>query len=98
MLQHEASIWRRGADRVDPLPLGPEGVSWSISERDGWIAEAHPHADLIRITTPTGRTFDLACFFPFSVAWAGPSLVVVSTTSGHVLLFPNVRHVLSAWD
>jgi hypothetical protein len=93
----EALLWRRGTGRIDPLALGPEGVSWSISIGAGWTAEGHPHADLVRITSPAGRAFELACYFPFSVAWAGRSLVVVSTTSAEVLFFPRLRDILEAW-
>jgi hypothetical protein len=93
----EALLWHPSTGRVDPLALGPEGVSWSISVDAGWTAEGHPHADVVRIISPGGRSFDLACYYPFSVAWAGRSLVVVSTTSSVVLFFPHLRDVLEAW-
>jgi hypothetical protein len=94
----EALLWYPDTGHVDALALGPAGVSWSISVDDGWTAEGHPHADLVRITSPSGRAFALACYFPFSVAWAGRSLVVLSTTSGIVLFFPRLRDVLEAWS
>jgi hypothetical protein len=93
----EALLWNRPTGRVDRIALGPEGVSWSISVDAGWTAEGHPHADLVRIGSPAGRAFELACFFPFSVAWAGCSLVVVSTTASAVMFFPHLRDVLEAW-
>jgi hypothetical protein len=94
---YEALLWHPSTGRVDPLALGPEGVSWSISVDAGWTAEGHPHADLVRIISPGGRAFELACYYPFSVAWAGRSLVVVSTTTSVVLFFPHLRDVLEAW-
>lgn len=94
----DALLWHPDTSRVDRLALGPEGVSWSISADAGWTAEGFPHADIVRVTTPSGRTFDLACYFPFSVAWAGRSLVVVSTTACAVLFFPRLKDVLEAWS
>ena len=93
----EALLWDRNTGRLDSLALGDEGVSWSISVDAGWTAEGYPHADLVRIISPGGRAFELACYFPFSVAWAGRSLVVVSTTSSVVLFFPHLRDALEAW-
>ena len=94
VIKREALLWRPGATSLQPLPLGPAGLSWSQSERQGWTAEAHPHADLVAITSPAGRHFHLACVSPFSVAWAGQSLVVVSTTAGMVIRFPWLRSAL----
>lgn len=96
-LHHQAWRWEHGTSRVTPLALGSHGVSWSLCERAGWAAEAHPHGDVVRITAPSGRAFELACYFPVSVAWAGSSLVVTSTTGGRVLLFRHIRDILEAW-
>lgn len=91
---HKGWCWERSTGVAAPFELGPEGLSWSISTHAGWTAEAHPQADLVRIGSPDGREFLLACYFPFSVAWAGGSLVVTSTTSGCVLLFPHLTDAL----
>lgn len=86
--------WRPGETTLRPLALAPEGPCWSASARQGWTAEAYPHADLVKLVSPQGQTWWLGCYYPVTVAWAGDSLMVVSTTSGSVLRFPHLtRHL-----
>ncbi len=94
VLCRHAWLWSPGSRVVEPIALGPEGAIWSTSARDGWIAEACPHADIIECTHSTGARASLACYFPVTVAWAGPSLVVAASTGGQLLLFENLLGVL----
>ena len=93
-LHHDAYTWQPGHRRLTTVPAGARGVSWCACSADGWRAETYPHADVVALTTPDGREFELACYFPVSAAWAGSSLVVTSTTGGHVLFFPDVRGLI----
>jgi hypothetical protein len=86
--------WTSGAAAVTDVPVGPEGACWSSATADGWTAEAFPHADLIRLSAPSREVW-LGCDFPVTLAWAGRSLLVASSTGGTLLLF---RDVLSALD
>jgi hypothetical protein len=85
-----ALVWRSGARALERLPLGPEGPCWSVSRGREWTAAAHPHADIVRLTHASGRVVDLGCYYPVTVAWAGASLLVVSATSGRVLVFERL--------
>lgn len=77
--------WIPGQSPV-PAMNGPHGQPTSVAERDGWSAAAHPHADLIRLTAPDGQERLLRCYYPLRLAWAGPSLVVM-TGERELLLF-----------
>jgi hypothetical protein len=83
------------AGTVNPEPLPVEGPCWSASVANGWTADAYVHADMIRLEHASGFHTWLICYAPFSVAWAGPSLVV-TTMEGDVLLFPDLRPKLEA--
>jgi hypothetical protein len=86
-------LWRRATNVVEPFALGDEGQCTALAAADnGWSAAAHPYADVVRVSTPRGTTIWLSCYYPLTVAWAGPSLFVC-TGEGDVLLF---RHLQSA--
>jgi hypothetical protein len=91
-----AYTWRAGQSTLDVVPLTDAGVCWSTAEGPhGWIAKAYPTASIIELSDPAGgRSVGLFCPYPFSLAWAGASLVVVSTTGGDVLLFERIVEVL----
>jgi hypothetical protein len=88
--------WETGLTAPRRIDLGPDGPCWSISTGGAWTAAAFPHADRIRLTHPDGGVFTLLCYYPVTVAWAAGSLVVVSGTSGSVLLFENLLTTLAA--
>ena len=75
----------------DVPPLGP---CWSRSAHDGWVADAFPDADLVRISDAAGVRGWIVADYPRTVAWAGESLVIV-VTDGHVTFVPRVRGALS---
>jgi hypothetical protein len=80
-----------GLHEHDPPPLGP---CWSGSTRNGWTAEALPDANLVRVSDESGVRGWVICDYPRAVAWAGGSLVVVST-GGFVLFVPGVHEPLA---
>jgi hypothetical protein len=86
-------VWRRGEPprEADVEPLGP---CWSRSAADGWLAEARPAADVVRVSGPGAEGW-VVCEAPRTVAWAGDALVVV-LTGGTVLHVPGVRGRLAA--
>lgn len=75
---------------VSTQPCGIEGQCAKVASSGGWSAATHPYADTVRLTTPDGRGFWLACDTPLGVAWAGASLVVTLAT-GDLLRFPHLR-------
>jgi hypothetical protein len=66
---------------------------WSTSAGPRWSAEARPDADLVTLAREDGATAWMVFALPRSVAWAGRSLVV-TTTGGEPLLFPNLVSTL----
>jgi hypothetical protein len=71
-------------------PAGPLGPCWSVSVRDGWLAEAFPDANLVRVSDAQGAQAWVVCDYPRAVAWAGASLVIASTV-GELWLVPALR-------
>jgi hypothetical protein len=90
--------WRWRADDVlEPVELPPDGQVWSASRGPhGWLAEAFTLSGLVRLTHEERGARVLICHFPFSMAWAGRSLVVSSTKQGHVLFFDDLAGRLDA--
>jgi hypothetical protein len=88
-----AWLWRPGAE-LTRLPLGSRGPCWSVAAGGGWTARAYPHDDLVSLTHESERTVDLACYYPITVAWAGRTLLVISSTAGTILMFENLRDAL----
>jgi hypothetical protein len=84
--------WQPG-QAPEPIALGPSGPATSRSTRAGWTAIAHPEADFVSLESSEGLTLSMACYYPFSLAWAGRSLVVC-TNDGEVLLFDRLIDVL----
>jgi hypothetical protein len=80
-----------GLREHDPPPLGP---CWSRSVHDGWIAEAYPDANLVRVSDAVGVRGWVITDYPRTVTWAGGSLVIV-ITGGLVSFVPAVREGLS---
>ncbi|MEO5821822.1 MAG: 6-hydroxymethylpterin diphosphokinase MptE-like protein [Vicinamibacteraceae bacterium] len=72
-------------------PLGP---CWSRSTEAGWIAEALPDADVIRVSNRTGLAGWVIADNPRTVAWAGGSLIIV-TAGGLVSFVPDVRRAFA---
>jgi hypothetical protein len=89
----EAFLWRPGSNRVEAVPLGPEGPCWSVSARGAWRALAYPYRDVVMLEHQSGLQVQLTCRYPFNLAWAGPALVV-STGAGDLLLFPDLATTL----
>jgi hypothetical protein len=89
-----AWLWRPSVG-LTRLPLGSTGPCWSVAAAGGWIARAYPHDDLVTLTHESGRVVDLACYYPVTLAWAGRSLIVLSSTGGAILLFENLRDALT---
>jgi hypothetical protein len=75
-------------------PSPPLGPCWSRSSRRGWTAEGLPDANLVRVSDANGTRGWVVCDYPRTVAWAGDSLLIV-TTGGFVLLVPDVRTALA---
>lgn len=80
-----------GLREHEPPPLGP---CWSRSIHDGWIAEAYPDANLVRVSDAVGVRGWVITDYPRTVTWAGGSLVIV-ITGGLVSFVPAVREGLS---
>ncbi len=80
--------WRPGMP-LQPFPLDDFGASSHRAERHGWTAVAYPHADAIRLTSPTGKVVTLVCPAPFRVAWIDGDLIV-GTLSLELWRFSNV--------
>jgi 6-hydroxymethylpterin diphosphokinase MptE-like protein len=70
-------------------PRAPLGSAWFRAARGGWMAEALPDADLVRIADAGGTRGWVICDSPRTLAWAGRALVVVMT-SGDVVHVPDV--------
>jgi hypothetical protein len=84
---HAASGWKlRPGQPLEPIALGPYGAVSSRAARAGWIASAHVDSDVIRLEGPDGRAFSLISPSPFTIAWAGDSLMA-GTWRGEILLF-----------
>jgi len=80
--------WRAGhaLEAIEPGELGPQS---SVAIDGEWTATAHPEADVVMVSSPSAAR-PLPCASPYSVAWAGRSLVVC-TSAAEVLLFEGVR-------
>lgn len=85
----DAFIWEPGTQSVTRRPVGPEGPIWSTSMTRGWTATAYPFADQIHLRHVDGAERVLVSPAPFSVAWAGRSLVT-STREGQLLVFRDI--------
>jgi hypothetical protein len=83
-----AVLGRDGAQRW--TPLAASGPCWSSAAAPGGThAEGYPHADLVRLTSATGESREMVCYYPVSVAWAGSSLLV-ATMAGDLLSFEGL--------
>ena len=82
----DAYYWTTGTSEIARRPLGPDGPRWSVSSRNGWTASAFPWADQIGLDHVTGVKRLLVCAAPFTVAWAGDSLIV-GTREGQLVCF-----------
>lgn len=82
-------LWRWGGRSVESVQGSTLGQCTSIARSLEWRAEAHPYADIIRISGPHGSTFDLACYYPLTLAWADDALLA-TTGDGDVLLFRSL--------
>jgi len=85
----DAFLWTPGTRQLERRPLGAGGPCWSISTADAWTAHAFPYGNRIHLRRDNGTAVALACPGPFSVAWAGGSLVA-STLHNRLLLFPGL--------
>jgi hypothetical protein len=81
--------WTPGASQAVRRPVGPEGQSGIEARSDGWAACPFIFSDLVRISTPHGRLFNLHVPQPLTVAWVGSTLLV-TTSAGVALLFDNL--------
>jgi hypothetical protein len=79
-----------GLREHDAPALGP---CWSRTTQNGWTAEALPDANLVAVSDARGAAGWVIADYPRTVAWAGASLIVV-TTGGAVLFVPDVRQRL----
>jgi hypothetical protein len=87
--------WRPGDTSFRVVPVTAGTAPFSVAERPGWRAEAWLDGCVVRLIREDGRAFWLACSGPRSLAWAGASLYV-ATTSGEVLRFADVASRLAA--
>jgi hypothetical protein len=86
-------VWRDG--RLIRRPVGADGPCWSrAASAGGWIAEALPHADAIRLSKADAE-FVLGCYYPVSVAWAGRTLIAASSTAGRLIAFARLEDLLN---
>jgi hypothetical protein len=60
----------------------------------GWTARTYPFADRVEVSAQGRPTGELVCRSPLGCAWLGSSLLV-TTSTGDVLLFPDV---VDAWS
>jgi hypothetical protein len=81
------------ASGLQDAPVSPLGPCWSRSMRGGWIAEAFPEANLVRVSAGGGVRGWVIADRPRTVAWAGGSLVLV-LAGGHVVFVPHARAAL----
>lgn len=89
--------WRLdlSSGELEAIALDGRGPTWSMSRSaSGWIARAFPCAGSVELESPAGGHFTLICPFPFSVAWAGESLVVTCTTAGEVWFYDRLASAL----
>jgi len=89
--------WRWHPDRPGQAPervaLGPHGSATSRAVVGEWTAVAHPEADLIRLESASGARRSMTCYWPYTVAWVGQSLLV-GTRDGELLLFEHLLEAL----
>lgn len=96
VLARHAWEWQEADGRLHDSRLGPLGQSTSVSGSRGWVASAHPYADIVRLHHAGGdRAYWLGCYYPLTASWAGASLAV-STIDGDVLVFVGLRDTLDA--
>ena len=87
--------WRPGA-LLEAVPLGLNGATSSRASHAGWTAFAFPDADVVQLVSDRGIAIAMTCYYPFTVAWAGSSLLV-STIEGELLLFEDLADELGHW-
>jgi hypothetical protein len=89
--------WEPG-DALQVVPQPDGAASAKATSTHGWIATVHPDADAVDLTSADGRRVRILCYYPFRVAWLGPSLLV-STVGREILLFHDFSEVLGqlAW-
>ena len=90
----QAFRWRPGTAAVETIPVGPEGPCWFTSSNGDWTALAYPQVDVVLLRHRHGVERVLTCAYPFTVAWAGSSLVV-STGTGELMLFRDLLATLN---
>jgi hypothetical protein len=91
----EGWMWRPGGP-LEPVPLGSDGAASCRASDRGWTALAHPEADVVRLESDRGHRLSMTCYYPFTTAWAGTSLVV-ATIQGEILLFEDLVGALEGW-
>lgn len=89
--------WIPGAPSTQPVPLGPQGPCWSVATAGDWTAAGFPHSDRVLLTRRDGMELALTCPYPYTLVWAGSSLVV-GTGKGTLLLFPDLLPSLNSLD
>ena len=88
---NHAYYWTPASATITRRPLGPEGPMWSTASRNGWTASAFPWGDQIGLDHVDGTRRLLVSPAPFTVAWAGGSLIV-STREGRLVRYERL------WD
>lgn len=94
-----ASGWRFDlpTDTLTPRALDLHGQAWGESRgAHGWTATSFPNADRVRLKSAAG-TFELVCYYPCTLGWAGESLLVTNAER-EVLLFRDLAAVLERAD
>jgi hypothetical protein len=81
--------WQSG-EAPTMVPPAPEGAaSFRAAGEQGWSAIAYPDSHIVGLQSDDGRNARLTCYYPFRLAWSGPSLIV-STLYGELLRFPDL--------
>jgi hypothetical protein len=91
---HATTGWKlRPGQPLETVALGPYGAVSSRAARAAWMASAHVDSDVIRLEGPDGRAFSLIAPSPFTIAWAGDSLMA-GTWNGEILVFDALLRAL----
>jgi hypothetical protein len=90
---HTGLTWSDG-DGLRERALSPPGPCWSRSTSENWTADAFPDANLVRVSHESTLKGWVICDYPRTVAWAGSSLIIV-TTDGLVSFVPDLRRYLA---
>jgi hypothetical protein len=91
----ECFRWKPGSP-VEAVLLGPHGAASCRSSDRGWTAFAYPQGDIVSLESDDGQRASMTCYYPFTTAWAGRSLVV-ATIQGELLFFEDLVGALQGW-